>query len=207
MATRTTKRVKVEVKALRTILVADDELLIARGICGQLDKMGYVAVGPASNGLLAVEMARQHKPDLAVLDIRMPEMDGLEAAGLIYDELGIPVVIASAYSDDSNLNQAVTHGVFGYIIKPVTIETLRVTLEVAWSRYLKQDLLTDEIKTLRVEIEQRKVIEKAKGVVMERMSLTEDEAMKRLQKQSRDTRRPLIEIASSILEADKMFKG
>jgi len=188
----------------RSILVADDEHLLARSLSNDLTGLGYTVIGPARNGAVAVELARTHRPDIALLDIRMPEMDGLEAAKIIFEELGIPVVILSAFSDPAYLRAGVKIGVFGYLLKPVTLDELRVSLTLAWSRFLTHRSLTTEVGSLKVKLEQRKIIEKAKGLMMRTMGLTEDEAMRALQKQARDLRKPMVDLAKSILEADEL---
>lgn len=183
----------------RTILVAEDEHLVARNICSDLAELGYTVLGPAPNGKVALELVTNTKPDVALLDIRMPIMDGLAAAEVLYREHGIPVVILSAYSDPPYLQAGVRVGVFGYLLKPVNRDELRVTLTVAWGRFLDARKLTGDVTDLKVKLEQRKIIEKAKGVLMKSRGLSEEDAMRALQKQARDSRRPMVEIATALL--------
>jgi response regulator NasT len=138
---------------------------------------------------------------MAILDIRMPVMDGLTAAKHIFDELGIPVVIVSAYSDQNFLKTAADVGIFGYMLKPVTADELRATITVSWSRFLQHKQLRQEVQDLKVALEERKLIERAKGILMDTQNLSEAEAMRRLQKQARDSRRRLAEMAKQIIDA------
>jgi len=123
-------------RPLRSVLVAEDEPHVAQSVSRALGQIGYELVGPAGSGREAVDLARKHSPDLALLDIRMPEMDGLEAGRVIWTELRIPVVFLSAFSNPEYLQQAMDLGAFGYMIKPATLDDLRVHLGVAWARYL-----------------------------------------------------------------------
>lgn len=189
----------------RQILVAEDEHLLARSLAADLSELGYTVIGPAPNGLQALEMARKLKPDLALLDIRMPGMDGLSAAEVLHAELGIPVVFLSAYSDPEYLQAGARLGVFGYLLKPVSLDQLRVTLTVAWSRYLKQQTLSGEVARTRQELENRKIIERAKGIIMKVMSLGEEEAMQKLHKHARDSRKPMVEVAKAILDTQGLI--
>ncbi|MEO0587959.1 MAG: response regulator, partial [Planctomycetota bacterium] len=185
---------------------AEDEALLARQLIAELTQLGLDVVGPASNGVRAVELAREHKPDLALLDIRMPEMDGLEAARILKDELDIPAIFVSAYSDREFVNNASNLGAMAYLLKPISVESLRVTLQVSWTRHLERDSLADEITALNRKLEDRKIIERAKGLIMHRLGLNESEAMRRLQKQSRDSRRPMVELARSVIDAEELLE-
>jgi two-component system, response regulator PdtaR len=189
------------------VLVADDEHLVASILTEYLRHLGILVIGPASNGGEALELARTHGADMALLDIRMPQKDGLEVAGTLYDQMGIPVVIVTAFSDPDYLNKGTRAGVFGYLLKPVSADELRATLAVAWARFRQQGELRTELEDLKVSLENRKLVERAKGVLMDRLSLGEAEAMRRLQKQARDTRRKLHEVARSILESEQLFTG
>jgi len=190
---------------LRKIIVGEDEHLLARNLCNELIALGYEVIGPAPNGRRVIELAAVERPDLALLDIRMPEMDGLAAGKLLYDEMKVPIVILSAYSDSHYVDTAASTGVFGYLLKPVNLDDLRVTLPVAWSRYLQESRLTHELVDLETKLENRKVIERAKGLIMKHLGLSEEEAMRRLQKQARDARRPMAELAKAILDTQDIL--
>ncbi|MDX2117338.1 MAG: response regulator [Planctomycetota bacterium] len=183
------------------VLVADDEHLIATDVSLMLGSLGYSVVGPATDGEAAVHLAEVGSPDLALLDIRMPKRDGLSAAKEIFGNFGIPVIILSAYSDTEMVTAAVDSGVFGYLIKPVREDQLRVSIDVAWQRY--RDLINTRAETddLRRKLEERKIVEQAKWQLVSKKSISEPEAMKLLQKTARDRRTPLVQIAQGVLDA------
>lgn len=185
---------------LKRVLVADDEHLVAAGISSSLTGLGYTVIGPARDGHEAIELCRSDPPDLALLDIRMPNCDGLEAAAIVFQQLHVPVVILTAYSDPEYVSTASESGVFGFLLKPASQDQLRVCLDVAWGRfreYLNQD---EQIDSLKKRLEDRKTIEQAKWLVVKHKQVTEPEAMKLLQRKARDTRQPLVEVAQSILQ-------
>lgn len=192
-------------EGLNRVLVAEDEHLVAINLMDSLRDLGLEVIGPVTNGKDAVDVAKEQKPDMALLDIRMPVMDGLEAAGIIFRQLEIPVVIVSAFSDSEYMEQGARIGVFGYLLKPVTIDELRVNLAVAWSRFRKHQNLTTQVEELKVALEDRKLIERAKGLLMDKLGLSENDAMRRLQKQARDSRRRLADLARAILETSELL--
>ena len=187
------------------VLIADDEHMIASGMRSNLEDLGYEVIGPAKNGQIAFDLCRLEQPDLAILDIRMPEMDGLEAAGKIFGELGIPVVILSAYSDPEYVQAGNRIGIFGYLLKPVTRDQLHVSLEVAWARYQDWAEQNDEADELRIRLEQRKIIEQAKWIIVKSKSVEEPEAMRMLQKQARNNRKSLIDVAQAVVDSQSLL--
>jgi len=189
----------------KRLLVADDEHLVAMGMKNNLEELGYEVVGPAGDGQAAITLCETLKPDMALLDIQMPGLDGLAAAEKIYQEMQIPVVIFSAYSDQEYVDSSNDAGVFGYILKPVTRDQLRVGIEVAWGRYLDSADQIEEISGLKERLEQRKIIEQAKWILVKRKSVEEPEAMKMLQKQARNNRRSLIDVARAVVESDSLL--
>lgn len=189
----------------RSVLVAEDEALLARSLRADLDALGMTVIGPASDGRKAIELAREERPDIALLDLRMPEVDGLQASKVLGGEMGIPTVVISGYSDSEYVETASQNGVYAYLLKPVSIESLRVTMRVAWRRYVDQVGLRGEVDSLNRRLEERKIIERAKGLIMERLGLSESDAMRRLQKQARDARRPMVELAKSVIEAQELL--
>jgi AmiR/NasT family two-component response regulator len=193
----------------RSVLVAEDELLLARTLTELLQGLDMKVIGPAPTGVAAIDLAREHRPDLAIMDIRMPEMDGLAAGEVIYRELDIPVVILTAYSDQDYVDQGCRLGVFGYLLKPVNLDELRVGVSVAWRQYHQRRSLAGQVADLEKKLRDRKVIERAKGLVMKHLSIGEEEAMRRLQKQARDSRKPMAELAQAIIDADGLvnFRG
>ena len=192
--------------APRVVLVAEDEHLLARSLQNDLAELGFTVVGPARNGREAIDMARQRRPDLALLDIRMPEVDGLAAAETLFGEMGVPVIILSAYSDKGYVETGARIGVFGYLLKPVSLDELRVTIAIAWSRFTRQSELSGEVERASRKLEERKIVEKAKGVLMKTRGVDEEEAMRMLQKQARDSRRPMVELAQSLLDAQNLLE-
>lgn len=187
------------------ILIADDEHLVASGLAVNLRDLGYEVIGPAADGEEAIELCQQQKPDLALLDIRMPRKDGLAAAEVIFRRLGVPVMILSAYSDPEYVTDGNRVGVFGYLLKPVTQDQMRVGISVAWGRFMDFASQDGEIHTLKERLEHRKIIEQAKWVIVKRKGLEEPEAMKLLQRQARNNRRTLVDVARSVIENEDLF--
>lgn len=187
------------------LLVADDEHLVASGLAVNLRELGYEVIGPAADGDEAIELCRTHHPDMALLDIRMPKKDGLQAAEVVFRRMGIPVMIFSAYSDPEYVTSGNRVGVFGYLLKPVTQDQMRVGISVAWGRYLDYVNQNSEISTLKERLEHRKIIEQAKWVIVKRKGVEEPEAMRLLQRQARNNRRTLVDVARSVIENENLF--
>ena len=192
-------------RELKNIIIAEDEHLVAEGIAAAVRDLSYEVTGLFGTGDKAIEFCRKSPPDLALVDIRMPGMTGLETAEMMYHELGIPAVIVSAYSDPEYTTTSANIGVFGYLLKPVTRDSLRATLAIAWGQYLSRLSSQSEIERLNKRIEDRKHIEKAKWILVDHLGLTEEQAMRKLQKQARDNRKKLIEIAQGILDNQELF--
>lgn len=188
--------------APRTILLVDDEHLPAAAIAATLTGLGYTVLGPVGDAQAALDLARQQRPDLAVLDICLPGTTGLALAETLAREFSIPAVLVSGYADDEYVQGAVKCGALGYLLKPVSADQFRVALPIAWSRHLAQRKLAIEAQDAQTRLEQRKVIERAKGLLMKRQNLTEEEAMRTLQRQARDSRRPMVEVAQELIAAD-----
>ncbi|TVQ30653.1 MAG: response regulator [Phycisphaeraceae bacterium] len=205
----TSAREMTDAKSLngpRRVLIADDEHLIASGLAIMLSELGCEVIGPASNGQAAIDLARTATPDMALLDIRMPIMDGLTAARTIWGELRIPVVILSAFSDPENVDQCTNIGVFAYLLKPADRDALRVTLSIAWSRSRSSLDQTDRIVQLEKNLAQRRIVEQAKWKIVEHCSITEAEAHRRLQSAARNNRSPLSEVAERVIEEGYLLK-
>ena len=183
------------------ILVAEDEHLAAAEIAAMLGEGGYTVLGPARDGRRAIEVCRQTLPDLAIVDIKMPEMTGFEAARVMYNELGVPVVILSAFAAPGDISEAIEAGVFGYLIKPASEHQLRAAIEVAWKRFREQAALWDEASLLRKRLEERRVIEQAKWELVKTKKITEPEALRLMQDRARAGRRPLIEVALDVIDS------
>jgi response regulator NasT len=189
------------------LLVAEDEHLVAAGIKSSLNELGYFVIGPAPDGEQAIELARTMRPDLALLDIKMPRRNGIEAGEIIFRQFGIPVIIISAYSDPDYLAATNRLQAFGYLLKPVTQDELRVTIEVAWNRYVDFLSQREHIERLKDRLEHRKIIEQAKWLLVRKRGIGEPDAMRLLQQQARNNRRTLVDVASSLIENESLLGG
>jgi response regulator NasT len=169
-----------------------------------LTGLGYLVVGEAGDGTSAVNQARELRPDLVIMDIRMPELDGIEAARNLTSEDIAPVLLLTAYSEPELVQRATQAGVIGYLVKPFREGQLGPAIEVTLSRFREFRQVRDELGNVREALDARKVIERAKGLLMERYSLSEADAFRRIQKRSMDSRKSMKEIAEAILLADEM---
>lgn len=182
------------------VLIADDEAVIRMGLRAMLEEAGHEVVGTATNGKTAVRLAESAKPDLAILDIKMPEMDGLEAARQIMAQQPTAIVMLTAYSQRELIEQAKAAAVFAYLVKPIKEELLAPTLELALARFNEWRELHNEIADLQESLEARDLIEKAKFRLMERDRLTERQAFLRIHHRSRERRVPMRQVAEEILK-------
>lgn len=190
-------------RALR-ILIADDEAVIRLGLRTMLEAQGYRVVGEAADGTRALDLVSRLKPDLVFLDVKMPGLDGLQAARRLQDDRTVPVVILTAYSGREFVDAAKNAGVLAYLVKPVREGDLRPAIEVALSRFNEIRALRDEVGDLEDTLEARKLIERAKGILMKEHGLDEAEAFSRIQRESRNTRRPMKEVAHEIIESERL---
>jgi response regulator NasT len=186
------------------VLVADDESIIRLDLRETLQKMGHEVIGEAGDGKKAVELARQLKPDLVILDIKMPEMDGIDAAKLLSTEKIAPVLLLTAYSQVDLVQRAQEAGVFGYVVKPFKESDLLPAIGIATARFREFVQLSQEAASLKEALEARKLVERAKGILMQKHGLTEPEAFRRIQVQSMNTRRSMREIAEAIIIASEI---
>jgi len=181
-------------------VVAEDEVLIRMDIVETLQEGGYEVVGEAGNGEEGVNLAREHHPDVVVMDIKMPVMDGLTAAEHIANEHIAPVVILTAFSQTDLVERARDAGAMAYVVKPFTPADLIPAVEIARSRYLEIKALEAEISDITERMEIRKKVERAKGLLMEKMQLNEPEAFRWIQKTSMDRRLTMREVAEAVIE-------
>jgi two-component system, response regulator PdtaR len=181
------------------VLVAEDETIIRLDLVEMLDRAGLEVVGEARDGVEAVELARTKEPDLAVLDVKMPRLDGIEAARRILDERPIPIVMLTAYGQDELVGRAVEAGVFGYLVKPFREGDLLPAIKTARARHDELAELREEAESLAEALAARKSIERAKGLLMEREGLSEQEAFARLRKASQVSGRPLRVVADAVV--------
>jgi response regulator NasT len=191
-------------KPLR-ILIADDESIRLLSLRAQLTALGHQVVGEASTGEEAVALAERGRPDLAILDIKMPLVDGIEAAERITRTRPIPIILLTAYSEAQLVERAAQANISAYLMKPVSEEDLLPAITLALTRFKQFQTLRQEVSDLREALEARKVIEKAKGILMRRLDLTEEEAFRRLQRQSQEGNRKLAQVAEAIVVADQML--
>ena len=181
------------------ILVAEDETIIRLDLRDLLERAGFEVCAEARDGEEAVELARSEHPDLAIMDVKMPRMDGIEAARRILDERPIPIVMLTAYGQDELVSRAVEAGVFGYLVKPFREQDLLPAIRTARARHEELAALREQTDSLAEALAARKSIERAKGLLMERESLTEQEAFARLRKASQVSGRPMQVVAEAVV--------
>ncbi|BER91650.1 ANTAR domain-containing response regulator [Atrimonas thermophila] len=193
------------------VLIAEDEYVNLMGLRVNLEDLGHEVIGEAKDGEEAVRLAAELDPDLILMDINMPGIDGIQAVeeiNEIREAAGkeiIPVIIISGYHDQNLVDRANEVGVFAYLVKPVREEELKVAIEVCLARFREFQELKKEYQRVKDSLEARKLIEKAKGILMYRNNLKEDEAMRALQRKSRDSNKKLVDIAKEIIEADRIL--
>jgi response regulator NasT len=181
------------------ILIAEDETIIRLDLRELLGGSGFDVCAEARDGVEAVELARTEQPDLAILDVKMPRLDGIEAARRIIDERPIPIVMLTAYGQDELVARAVEAGVFGYLVKPFREQDLLPAIATARSRFGELQEVREEAESLAEALAARKAIERAKGLLMERDGLTEQDAFARLRKASQISGKPLRVVAEALV--------
>ncbi len=191
------------------VLIADDESLIRMDLREMLTNLGYLVVGEAPDARTAVNMAREVRPDVVIMDIRFEndDFDGIEAARILMEERVAPVLLLSAYSDKELVQRAKEAGVMGYLVKPFRETDLPPAIEVAMANFQEWLRLEQEARDLKEALETRKLVERAKGILMDRHGLSEAEAFRRIQKMSMDNRRPMKEVAEAIILAHEVSMG
>ena len=181
------------------ILVAEDETIIRLDLRDLLERAGHEVCAEARDGEEAVELARSEQPDLAIMDVKMPRLDGIEAARRILDDQPIPIVMLTAYGQDELVSRAVEAGVFGYLVKPFREQDLLPAIRTAQARHEELLALREQADSLAEALAARKVIERAKGLLMEKEGIGEQEAFERLRKASQSSQRPLKVIAEAVV--------
>ena len=189
------------------VLIADDERPVAAGLQGQLEALGYDVVAVVDDGQRAIDVCRRTLPDVVMMDIEMPGLDGLSAARQIAEDPGTPVIILTAHGHPNLVDQAVQDGVIQYLLKPVTSPSLHAAIQTAVARTREVKSLRDSVQALELTLRERKLIERAKGILMTRRKLSEPEAFRFLQRQSQDRRMPMAKLAESIVQADELLDG
>lgn len=186
------------------VLIADDDSITRMDLQEMLTGLGYLVIGDCGDGASTVNLARQLRPDLVIMDIRMPEMDGIEAAKILSSEQIAPVLLLTAHSEPELVQRALEAGVINYLLKPYRETQLAPAIDVALRRYAEFKQMNAELGSLRGALEARKVIERAKGLLMKQFGLSEAEAFRRIQKRSMDSRKSMQEVAEAILLAESM---
>ena len=181
------------------VLVAEDETIIRLDLRDLLERSGFEVCAEARDGEEAVALARSEQPDVAIMDVKMPKLDGIEAARRILDERPIPIVMLTAYGQEELVSRAVEAGVFGYLVKPFREQDLLPAIRAARARHEELAALREEAESLEEALAARKAIERAKGLLMEREGLTEHEAFARLRKASQISGRPLKVVAEALI--------
>lgn len=187
-------------KCLR-LVIADNESIIRLDLREMLEDAGHEVVGEAINGRKAVELTRMHKPDLVIMDIKMPEMDGITAARKIADEKLAPVLLLTAFSQSDIVEKAKDSGVLGYLVKPVKESNLFPAMEIALSRWEEMQGMEEELGKLKDSLETRKTVDRAKGILMAAHRLSEQEAYRRIQRYAMTKRLSIKEVAEAIVRA------
>jgi two-component system, response regulator PdtaR len=189
------------------VLVAEDDPLIARGLAERLRSLGHEPVGLACDGLEAIALARQTVPDLYLFDIEMPNIDGLEAAKQLADDgLRRPVVVVTGVDDPTLIDRSIVSGVSAYLTKPVDTRELEAALALAAARHAEFQALEAEVDQARQALEDRKLVERAKGLLMSALNLSEQDAFRRLQLTARERNLRLAEVASRIVEQQSLLE-
>ncbi len=189
-----------------TILVADDESIIRLGLKNILEEAGHT-VYTAENGTQAIKQAENCRPDLVILDIKMPEMDGLEAARLLLDKTQVPVIFLTAYGEQELIERAARMPIMGYLVKPIKESELLAMIEVAASRYEEHTNIAWTAAELENELASRRIIDRAKGLLMQREGISELDAYQRLQRRASQERRTLLETAEEFVHEFSEHKG
>lgn len=190
---------------IKKVLIAEDNSKTRLFLKTQLELLGFEVVGAVNNGQAVVDLIDELKPDLVIMDIKMPELDGIDAAKAISAKGPMPIILITGLSSDEMATKAVEAGVFAYLVKPVTKKQLEPAIKLAMARYQEFNALKVEVDDLKDAIETRKLVERAKGILMKRCNISEDDAFKLLQTHSQKENKKMREIADTIISASKLI--
>ncbi len=194
-----TEQVSTGEPAPLRIVVAEDEAIIRLDLAEMLGEVGYQVVGQASNGEQAVALTREHHPDLVIMDVKMPVLDGISAAEQLGKERIAPVIMLTAFSQKELVERARDAGVMAYIVKPFTRDDLAPAIDIARSRWTELTALESEVADLGERLETRKAVDRAKGILMQQLKLSEAEAFRWIQKTAMDRRLGMKEVADAVI--------
>ncbi len=187
------------------VLIAEDNSKTRLFLKSQLELLDFEVVAAVSNGMEAVKLVGELKPDLVIMDVKMPEMDGIDAAKIISSKGPVPIILITGLSSDEMAMKAIESGVFAYLVKPVTKKQLEPAIKLALARYEEFKSLKVEVTDLKDAIETRKLVERAKGILMKRCNISEEDAFKLLQSHSQKENKKMREIADNIVTASKLI--
>ncbi|WIW71509.1 MULTISPECIES: ANTAR domain-containing response regulator [Anaerosinus] len=183
------------------IVIADNESIIRMDLKEILEEAGHEVIGEATDGIKAIDLTRKYKPDLIIMDIKMPEMDGITAAKTIANEKLAPVLLLTAFSQKEIVDRAKDSGVLAYLVKPVKESNLFPAMEIAISRFREIAQLEQELDDVKNSLEMRKLLDRAKGILMDAYGINESEAYRRIQQYSMAKRKTIKEVAKSIIDS------
>ena len=182
------------------IVIADDEALICMDLREMLEEAGHEVVGIGSDGVEAVNLVKEKKPDLAILDVKMPRLDGIQAARMIAHDNLAPVVLLTAFGDEDMIEKAKKSMVFGYVMKPVEEKTLFPAIQIAVSQYRQKKDMVDRVKNMERELAARKIVDRAKGLLMDYYHITEEDAYRRMQQTSMKRGITIADVAQKVVK-------
>lgn len=182
------------------IVIADDEALICMDLREMLEEAGHEVVGVGSDVVEALDLVKEKKPDLVILDVKMPRLDGLQAAKMIAHDNLAPVVLLTAFGDEDMIEKAKKSMVFGYVMKPVEERTLFPAIQIAVSQYRQKRDMVDRVKDMERELAARKIVDRAKGLLMDYYHITEQDAYRRMQQTSMKRGLPIAEVAQRVVK-------
>lgn len=182
------------------IVIADDEALICMDLREMLEEAGHEVVGVGSDGVEALDLVKEKKPDLVILDVKMPRLDGLQAAKMIAHDNLAPVVLLTAFGDEDMIEKAKKSMVFGYVMKPVEERTLFPAIQIAVSQYRQKRDMVDRVKDMERELAACKIVDRAKGLLMDYYHITEQDAYRRMQQTSMKRGLPIAEVAQRVVK-------